>query len=137
MLKIAFQVTESDISWSAIRSQGAGGQNVNEVASAVQMRLDLNAPGIPERLRERVRSLYPSRVNRDGELVVKSQEHRTQAMNRKAASERISQMLECAARIESPRKSTAVPYRSRRERLHAKKSRSVLKSLRRAVREDE
>ncbi|MGI4942784.1 MAG: alternative ribosome rescue aminoacyl-tRNA hydrolase ArfB [Janthinobacterium lividum] len=126
---IAFDPRE--IEESFIRASGPGGQNVNKVSSAVQVRLDLRRPGsLPEGLRARAEMLGGRRVTSDGVLVITAQQHRSQDRNRQDAQERIVALLQEAAIVPVFRRATKPSKSARRKRVEAKVQRGVVKRLR-------
>ncbi len=137
MLQISNQLSIplSEIEISAIRSQGAGGQNVNKVASAIHLRFDIHASSLPDRYKTRLLNLRDKRITTDGVIVIKSQEHRSQERNRAEAYDRLRQLILSITTIKLPRKLTQ-PSRSQiRHRLEEKKHRSELKASRKPVEE--
>ena len=123
-------IEERDIEESFIRSSGPGGQNVNKLATAVQLRFDVARSGLPPEVRARLVRLAGRRITADGVLVITAQRHRTQARNRDDARERLIELIRRAAAPPVPRRPTRVPASARRKRLDTKKRRSGLKRLR-------
>lgn len=129
---------ESEIKESFIRASGPGGQNVNKVASAVQLRLDLSrSPSLPEDVRQRAVRLAGRRATRDGVLVITAQRYRTQERNRRDAVERLIALIRRAALPPPPRRPTRPTAAAKRRRLAAKARRAALKEQRRAERNDD
>jgi ribosome-associated protein len=126
----AIAIDERDIEESFIRSSGPGGQNVNKLATAVQLRFDVARSALPLEMRARLARLAGRRMTANGVLVITAQRHRTQAQNRDDARERLIELIRRAAKTPVPRRPTRPPARARRERLETKKQRSGLKRLR-------
>jgi ribosome-associated protein len=123
-------IDERDIEESFIRASGPGGQNVNKLATAVQLRFDVTGSGLPADVRIRLSHMAGKRLTADGVLVITAQRYRTQARNREDARERLIDLIRRAAAPPVPRRPTRVPARERRARLETKKRRSGLKHLR-------
>ncbi|MCX8005042.1 MAG: alternative ribosome rescue aminoacyl-tRNA hydrolase ArfB [Burkholderiaceae bacterium] len=128
---LPFSLREEEVRFDAVRAQGAGGQNVNKVASAVQLRFDVRASSLPEAVKARLLARREARIGRDGVIVIKAQEARTQARNRAAALARLRALLEWAAHVPRPRRATRPPASAARARLDAKRRRGELKAQRR------
>jgi len=124
------EIPDEEVELKAIRSQGAGGQNVNKVATAIHLRFDLNSPAIPDAVRRRLLCSGDSRITADGVLVIKAQNHRTQEKNRAEAIARLQALILEATRIRRKRIATRPSRAARKKRLDAKKKRGALKKLR-------
>ena len=127
---------------SAVRSQGAGGQNVNKVASAIHLRFDIQASSLPDRYKERLLKLSEQRISKDGVIIIKAQEHRSQQQNREEARLRLQELIKSAICASQQRFAIALPKRrrqsqptrsSQRKRLDSKSRRSQIKAMRAKV----
>lgn len=129
----AIVVDEHEIEERFVRSSGPGGQNVNKVSTAVQVRFDVRrSPALPADVRMRLERLAGARLTRDGMLVITAQRHRTQARNREDALERLIELIRRAAVVPVKRRSTKPTAASRERRIESKKRRAVIKGLRRS-----
>ena len=130
-------IDESEIAESFIHASGAGGQNVNKVATAVQLRFDVRgSPSLPDAMRQRLERLAGRRLTRDGVLVITAQRHRTQGRNREDALARLVELIRRAAVPPVPRRPTRPPAAEKRRRLESKVRRGATKRLRRIQPED-
>ena len=124
-------VNTDEIQWHATRAQGAGGQHVNKVSSAVHLRFDIQASSLPDTVKQRLLAMRDKRLNADGVIVIKSQQHRRQEKNLEVAQERLVDMIRQALHVAKPRRATRPTKASVRRRLERKARHSRLKASRR------
>jgi len=123
-------VRSEEVEWSAVRSQGAGGQNVNKVATAIHLRFDVPASSLPDEVKARLLALGDQRISKDGVIVIKSQTARTQEQNLVAALARLQALVDSVARPPKPRRPTKPTRASQVRRVDEKIQRGRIKSLR-------
>ena len=124
------ELLEAQSSFSAIRAQGAGGQNVNKVSSAVHLRFDIAASALPEALKALLLARRDQRITDEGVVVIKAQAHRSQDMNRAEALQRLTQLVRSAERVPRVRRATKPTYGSTQRRLEGKSQRGQVKAAR-------
>jgi len=123
-------IDESEVEISAVRAQGAGGQNVNKVSSAIHLRFDVAASSLPEAVKARLLGRADRRLSDEGVIVIKAQRHRSQDLNRRDALARLNELVARAAHVPTPRRPTRPTRASRERRLEGKSVRGQIKAAR-------
>lgn len=126
-------IPDNELEISAIPSQGAGGQNVNKVATAIHLRFDIEASSLPSFYKQQLLKLNDRRITQEGVVVIKAQEHRSQDQNREEALQRLKQLILSAVELPEIRKPTKPTRSSQKKRLDSKTKRGQIKSIRRQV----
>lgn len=132
----AVSIPDDQLNIQAMRAQGAGGQNVNKVSSAIHLRFDIKASTLPDFYKQRLLTLRDHRVTKDGVIVIKSQEHRSQELNRQAALDRLVALIRQAVATQKPRRATKPSRASQAKRMDKKTKHGQIKSMRGRVNQD-
>jgi ribosome-associated protein len=126
----AWTIPENEISWTAIRAQGAGGQNVNKISSAIHLRFDIRSSALPDTVKARLLASADQRITPDGVVIIKAQRHRTQERNLADAMQRLQALVDAASEVPRVRRATKPTKGSQQRRVDSKVKRGRIKAAR-------
>ena len=134
-MRIAWQLNEAEIEWTAVRAQGAGGQNINKVSNAAQLRFNVPASSLPEEIKARLLARRDARISAAGDILIKAQTSRSLERNRAQALERLRALIDAVAVVARPRRATRPTLASKVRRVDSKVKRGLIKTQRRQINE--
>lgn len=130
LIEVGIEIPDKELELTAIRAQGSGGQNVNKVSSAIHLRFDIAASSLPEDLKTRLLALRDARINKDGVVVIKAQQFRTQEKNKEDAFQRLRELILVASHVPKYRRPTKPKASAKHKRMDEKSQRGKIKAMR-------